>query len=71
MLESVRNFIREAYENEAKSSLWKTEKVQRTVDKYNRNLAKQSALFTAEQTRQGKKADEPIDLMQMFFKKKE
>jgi hypothetical protein len=42
------------------------ERLQKTVDKMNKRAAENTVLFLAEQKRQGKKAGEPIDLMEML-----
>jgi len=41
-------------------------RLEKTVNKINKRQADNMALFRAEQKRQGKKADEPIDLMAMM-----
>lgn len=42
------------------------EKLQRTVDQYNKRTAENMVLFLAEQKRQGKKAGESIDILEML-----
>jgi len=44
-----------------------SEILQRNIDRHNRKRAKSLAMFQAEQKRQGKKANEPIDLMKMVM----
>lgn len=40
--------------------------LQKKVDQYNKKAAENMALFLTEQKRQGKKAGEPIDIMEML-----
>jgi hypothetical protein len=42
------------------------DRLQKTVDKYNKKAADNMALYLAEAKKQGKKAGEPIDLMEMI-----